>query len=148
MKQTFIAIAALVGVGGLIALLGYHPHSDAVGSLSDSTTSTSESPSKATPQATPAGRYKDGTYTGSGVDVSYGMVQVQAVISGGKITGVNFLQMPFDASRSAMITNEAKPVLEQETISAQVANVDLVSGATSDWDGFVKSMQSALDQAK
>jgi uncharacterized protein with FMN-binding domain len=94
------------------------------------------------------GGYKDGTYTGSSVDVGYGTVQVQAVVAGGKITGVNFLQMPFDASRSAMIANEAKPILQQEVISAQVANVDLVSGATSDWGGFVKSMQAALDQAK
>ncbi|HEY2003504.1 MAG TPA: FMN-binding protein [Candidatus Saccharimonadia bacterium] len=150
MKRVLVVIAVLAGVGGLIALLGYHPHSDGLSQAASSNGggATSNSTDTPTPQATPVGGYKDGTYTGSSVDVGYGTVQVQAVVAGGKITGVNFLQMPFDASRSAMIANEAKPILQQEVISAQVANVDLVSGATSDWGGFVKSMQAALDQAK
>lgn len=153
MKRIFVIIAALVGVGGLIALLNYHPHNDSLAGSSglpkasavDSSASTNATPNSSTSSST---TYKNGTFTGSTEDVGYGTVQVQAVISDGKISGVNFLQMPSEASRSAMITNEAKPVLMQEAITAQSANVDLVTGATSDWEGFKASLQSALSQAQ
>ena len=158
MKRIFLTIAAVAGVGGLIALLTYHPHnSDALGGASglpQASASDSSSLSNSTPQTqtdsgtASAGQYKNGTYTGAAEDVGYGTVQVQAVVSGGRIASVNFLQMPFDASRSAMIADQAKPLLQQEAISAQSANVDLVSGATSDWEGFKASLQAALNQAK
>lgn len=162
MKRILLTIGAVAGVGGLIALLTYHPgSSDALGgassqpqasasdaSLSNSTPSApSDAPGTAAGAAS-AGQYKNGTYTGAAEDVGYGTVQVQAVVSGGRITSVNFLQMPFEANRSAMIADQAKPLLLQEAISAQSANVDLVSGATSDWEGFKASLQAALNQAK
>jgi uncharacterized protein with FMN-binding domain len=157
MKRIIIVIAAVAGVGGLIALMSYHPQSEATGSTSEAPRASE--PGKALGARTPAGTptptaaagpgsgYKDGTYTGSSVDVGYGMVQVAAVISGGKLTSVNFLQMPQEG-HSAEVASQAKPILLQESISAQSANVDLVTGATQDWEGFVKSMQSALAQAK
>lgn len=162
MKRIFGTIAAVAGVGGLIALLSYHPRTDALssssglpqasadgGSLSNSTPdSTPQTTSSASSGASVSGQYRNGTFTGAAEDVGYGTVQVQAVISGGRITGINFLQMPFEANRSAMIANQAKPLLQQEAISAQTANVDLISGATSDWEGFKASLQAALNQAK
>lgn len=149
-----------MGVGGLVALLSYQPHDTLSSSgmpqpsasdssvLSNSTPNSASSASQASSGSSSAASYRDGTYTGNAEDVGYGTVQVQAVVSGGKITGVNFMQMPFDASRSAMIAREAKPILMQEAISAQSANVDLVTGATSDWEGFKASLQTALNQAK
>ena len=38
-------------------------------------------------------------------------------------------------------------MLKQETISAQSANIDTVSGATVTSDGYLQSLQAALDAA-
>lgn len=101
----------------------------------------------AQPTVTPRGKYKDGTYTGSVADAFYGNIQVQAVISGGKITDVIFLQYPNDRSTSIEINSQAMPYLKQEAIQAQSANVAGVSGATASSDAFVQSLGSALQQA-
>ena len=91
--------------------------------------------------------YKDGTYTGSVADAYYGNVQVQATISGGKITDVTFLQYPNDNGTSMYINSQAMPLLKQEAIAAQSANVDGVSGASETSPAFQQSLASALNQA-
>lgn len=102
------------------------------------------------PTATPVPRlgYKDGTYTGDAADAFYGMIQVQATISAGRITNVQFLQYPNDRGTSIEINQQADPMLAQEAIQTQSANVDIVSGATDSSQAFVQSLQSALDKAK
>ncbi len=94
------------------------------------------------------GQYKDGSYTGPAADAFYGNIQVQAVISGGKITAVNFLQYPNDRETSIMINTQAMPYLQQEAIQAQSGNVNIVSGATDTSRAFIESLNSALTQAK
>ncbi len=94
-----------------------------------------------------AGTYKDGTYTGSVADAFYGNIQVQAIIKGGKITDVKFLQYPNDRPNSVAINQQAMPYLKQEALQAQSANVDGVSGATDTSQAFVQSLSSALQQA-
>lgn len=101
----------------------------------------------ATPSASPSAASTDGTYTGSSVSTRYGNVQVQITVSGGSITDVTALQLTDSDSRSVQISNRAAPVLRQEVLAAQSANVDSVSGATYTSDGYLKSLQSALDQA-
>lgn len=91
--------------------------------------------------------YKDGTYTGDNVDAYYGFVQVKVTVGNGKITDVSFLNYPSDRRTSIYINSQAMPYLQQEAISAQSAQVNLVSGATQTSIGFRKSLQSALDQA-
>ncbi len=100
------------------------------------------------PVSKPQGQYVDGTYTGSGADAYYGTVQVQATISGGRITGVTFLQYPNDRSTSRYINSQAMPQLIQEAIAAQSANVSGVSGASDTSAAFKESLGSALAQAK
>ncbi len=95
----------------------------------------------------PSVTYKDGTYTGSAADAYYGTVQVAAVISGGKITDVKFLQYPDTHSTSVFINQQAMPYLTQEAVQAQSANVNIVSGATETSMAFQKSLGSALVQA-
>lgn len=94
------------------------------------------------------GRYKDGTYTGSVADAFYGNIQVKAVISGGRIADVIFLQYPNDRSTSIEINSQAMPILRQEAIQAQSAKVDGVSGATDSSMAFIQSLGSALQQAQ
>jgi uncharacterized protein with FMN-binding domain len=93
------------------------------------------------------GKYKDGTYTGSVADAFYGNIQVKVVISGGRITDVIFLQYPNDRNTSIEINSQAMPILKQEAISAQSAQVSGVSGATATSQAFIESLGSALSQA-
>ncbi len=119
-------------------------------------TSTTPSPAQPSSQAPapapispkPAGQYVDGSYTGNPADAYYGTVQVKAVISGGRIADVQFLQYPSDRSTSRYINSQAMPLLTQEAISVQSAQVDGVSGATATSGAFIESLASALAKAK
>ena len=101
-------------------------------------------PSGAGPTTT-SGRTR--TIDGSPVDNQYGTVQVRVTLRGNAIAGVTALQMPFDRQRSADISQQAEPYLRQETLQAQSAQIDIVSGATYTSDSWAQSLQSALDQA-
>ena len=102
----------------------------------------------ATPQPPVSSLYKDGTYTGPSVNAFYGQVQVQVVITRGKIKTVNFLNYPNDRRTSVRINSFAVPYLQSEAIQAQSANVDVISGATLTSEAFMISLQSALDGAR
>jgi len=94
-----------------------------------------------------SGTYKDGVYKGSVADAYYGFIQVQATITGGKITDVQFLKYPNDRSTSIMINKQAIPYLRQEAIKSQSAKVDIVTGATQSSIAFRQSLASALAKA-
>lgn len=89
----------------------------------------------------------DGTYTGSSVSTRFGDVQVQVTISGGAITDVTAVHLTDHDGKSVQISNRAAPILAQEVLSAQSANVQMVSGATYTSRAYLESLQSALDQA-
>lgn len=113
-----------------------------------STTTTAPTPGSTTDTSSSAGTYKDGTYTGSTADAIWGNVQVQVVIQQGKITSVKFLDYPHDRNRSIEINHYADPILCNEAIQAQSANVDLVTGATDTSEAFIQSLTDALSQAQ
>ncbi|MEQ1736512.1 MAG: FMN-binding protein [Rhodoglobus sp.] len=89
----------------------------------------------------------DATYVGSTVNTRFGPVQVQVTVSGGAITDVTALQLTNADGRSVQISNRAAPILRSEVLAAQSARVSTVSGATYTTQGYLKSLQSALDQA-
>jgi len=91
--------------------------------------------------------FQDGQYPGKAFDAYYGLVQVQANINGGKLESVDVLQWPSHRRTSQYINAQAIPVLQQEVISAQNTQVDLVSGATLTSEAFLRSLNSALSQA-
>jgi uncharacterized protein with FMN-binding domain len=92
-------------------------------------------------------RSRDQGHTGSSVGTQYGPVQVQVTVANKKITAVTALRCPTSTGRDQQINSYAIPVLKSETLSAQNANIDMVSGATYTSLGYIKSLQSALDQA-
>ena len=100
-----------------------------------------------TPIAVVHGKYKNGTYTGSVVDAVYGNIQVEVLISDGKLSDVKFLQYPNDRRDSIEINQQAMPILRNEALRAQSAHVDGVSGATDTADAFVQSLSVALAKA-
>ncbi|MDO7868842.1 FMN-binding protein [Nocardioides jiangxiensis] len=120
------------------------------GSVAGSTTTPPGTPSGSSSAGTSgsgSGSAKGTTTTGNVVYTRYGPVQVQVVTSSGSITSVRVLQYPSSDPRSQQINAEALPVLVQETLDAQSASIDMVSGATYTSDGYLRSIQSALDKA-
>ncbi len=99
-----------------------------------------------TPTPTPAAF--TGSVTGPVVATPFGDVQVRATLSSGKLVDVQPLQMPSDATRSQMIAQYAAPILRSEALTAQSAQINLVSGATYTSEGYAQSLQAALDQAR
>lgn len=99
------------------------------------------------PAAQPQGAFRDGTYTGSSVDVYYGFIQVAAVVSNGRLSNVKILSYPNDRGTSIEINTYALPRLTQEAVAAQSADVSGISGATDTSMGFRESLSAALSQA-
>jgi len=97
----------------------------------------------ATTAAAPAA--KSGTFTGPAVFVNYGTVQVKITVQNGKITDAVAVQAP--SGRNDRWTNMALPILKQQTLAAQSANIKGASGASYTSYGWFTSLQGALAQA-
>ncbi|MFG1666240.1 FMN-binding protein [Streptomyces sp. Y7] len=87
------------------------------------------------------------TVTGSTAETKYGPVQVRITLTGSRITAASAVRYPDEAARSRDINATAVPELNQETLRAQSADIDTVSGATYTSAGYRQSLQSALDRA-
>jgi uncharacterized protein with FMN-binding domain len=87
------------------------------------------------------------TIDGDPFDNQYGTVQVRVTLRGHQITDVTPLQMPVDRQRSAEISQQAAPLLLQEVLQAQSAQINIVGGASYTSQSYAQSLQSALDRA-
>jgi uncharacterized protein with FMN-binding domain len=87
------------------------------------------------------------TVTGAVAQTIWGPVQVQLQVKGSTISQVKILQYPSGNSRDVELAQYALPILMRETTQAQSAQIDMVSGATYTSQGYLQSLQSALDQA-
>ena len=157
MKRLVLTVTGTVA--GLVALLSFKTQSHPLtataalpsAALGAPTSPTGPSPttSGATPAATPSSTAAPAarTYLGSSVTTRYGVVQVKVTVQGSKITDVAFAQLTAFDGRSQQINSDAAPQLLKETLTAQSARVDTVSGASYTSDGYRQSLQSALDKA-
>ena len=124
-------------------LFGYH------------TSTSSEMASGSTSIVTPVpgssgsgtGTAQTATVTGTSTDTRWGPVQVQITVANGEITDVTVVEYPTGNGKDRQINARALPVLVQETLDAQSADIDMVSGATVTSEGYLESLQSALDEA-
>ena len=107
------------------------------------TASTTPTAAATTAAAAPAA--KSGTFTGPAIFVNYGTVQVKITVANGKITDAVALQAP--SGRNDRYTNMAVPILKQQTLAAQSANIKGASGASYTSYGWFKSLQGALADA-
>jgi uncharacterized protein with FMN-binding domain len=87
------------------------------------------------------------TITGAVETTMYGPMQVKVTLDGSKITNVAVVQETNDGQESQQIDSFSVPKLTAETLAAQSARIDTVSGATQTSTGYIGSLQSALDQA-
>ena len=147
---------------GLAALLSFKTHtvaaaapapaapaSSAAASPSAGGTGSSTARSTASPAASAgAGSpLMTRTVTGTVANTDHGPMQVQLTLAGTKITKVTLLQQTNDGSESQEIDATAIPKLTSETLAAQDAQIDAVSGASYTSQGYIASLQSALDKA-
>ena len=158
------AVLALGGtVAGLILLLSFRSHTatPAAAAAPDPMTSTppaqasmpAPTPSKASAKPTAmagggTGMAAPTVVTGDVISSPYGPSQVAVTLTAGKITKVTILQHTDDGAMSQQIDGPALPKLVSETLAAQSAMIDAVSGASYTSAGYIKSLQSALDKAK
>ncbi len=171
MKRVIVSIAGTIA--GLVALLSYKSHSGTLatpvtlpgasgrgagttapstpgpaptspkqGASDPSHRSTSRSGPSHSPSHSPTS-----TYLGRSVTTPYGVVQVKVTTSAGRIRKVSYAQLTSFNGTSQQIDSYAAPILVQQTLAAQSAQIDGVSGASYTSAGYQQSLQSALDQA-
>jgi uncharacterized protein with FMN-binding domain len=96
---------------------------------------------------TGSGSSRSGSFTGDTIQTRYGPVQVRITVASGTITDVTALRLTNSDGRSVQISQQAAPILRQEALQAQSAQIQSVSGATFTSEGYTTSLQSAIDRA-
>jgi len=165
MKRVILAIVSTVA--SLVMVLSFKTHSPSAaatppaaistntgsattstsGSSNSSSSSSSSSATKSTKKKTASTASAAKTYTGGAADTRYGPVQVQIVVKNGAVTSVTSTEYPMNDPRDAQINSYAIPQLNSEATSAGNASIDMVSGATYTSEGYIASLQDALNQA-
>ncbi len=155
-----IVLAVMTTISGLVMLFSYRtstqnvanttPEATDSGSTRSDAGTTTTAPS-ATASAGSTGSAPssggDGAYTGGAVETRWGTVQVEITVENGKITSADAVQFPNDNPRDQQINAYAVPALNAEVVKAQSASIDAVSGATVTSNGYLESLQSAIDAA-
>ncbi|MCX4407088.1 FMN-binding protein [Streptomyces sp. NBC_01764] len=146
MKRALPVLA--LSIAGLIPLWRYAPSSGtttttevaAPASTPSSSTPSAPSPSSSSSSSSSSSAAASQVVQGSTVNTSKGAVQVEVTFEGDRISSVRMLQQPNHPQTTAAV-----PKLIQETLQAQSADIDSVSGATITSEGYVTSLQAALD---
>lgn len=147
MLRVLLAIGGTIA--GLVALLSFKAHS-ATGllpSVAANTGPASEGSASAGSGPGTAASGPASVLTGKVVQTKWGPMQVQLTLAGHKIIKVTVLQHTGPAPYSSIVDARAIPKLNQETLAAQSARIDAVSGASYTSAGYIQSLQSALDHA-
>jgi uncharacterized protein with FMN-binding domain len=149
-----VVVGAMGTLSGLVLLFSYHTSLGGGTAVAVGTTTASGSGDTSSPAPTPtqsssgsSSSSTSGTYTGASADTRWGPVQVQITVQNGKITAAQAVVYPQENPRDQEINAYAVPQLNSEAVQAQSAGIDAVSGATVTSDGYIESLQSAIDQA-
>ncbi|MDG4504850.1 FMN-binding protein [Streptococcus suis] len=152
MKTTKVVLKSLVVLGAALTLVACGSSS------SSSTTSSSSSASEST-----SSTWKDGTYKAeTGYDERGWKFVHEITIEGGKITASTADYEDKDGNlksenaeynttmkeKSGVSSAEATDKLDEELLAAQSADVEVVSGATSTSENFIKSTEALLKAAE
>jgi FMN-binding protein len=151
MRRIIFAVCGTVA--GLAMLLSFKSHTSAGAVTSAAGTSNTQPFGQASASAAASPSGGSGVLsttggrqlTGQVANTAYGPVQLQLTLVQNKITKVTVLQQPEATANDIRIGNFAFPELIKETLTAQSAKIDSVSGATYTSGGYIKSLQSILD---
>jgi uncharacterized protein with FMN-binding domain len=137
-----IVLASAATVSGMVLLLSLKPHTAPQVAVAAPAPSSSGASSGANGSTTGTK-----TVTGDSIQTRWGPVQVRITLDNGRLTDVTAITYPTQNPRDQEINSYALPQLRNETLTAQSADIDTVSGATYTSDGYRQSLQSALDSA-
>lgn len=163
MRRAILALGSTIA--GIAVLLSFKTHGIAVAGTPAAAPSTPSGTGSSAPPAgtadaagaaaTPraagqaeAGAARRHTVTGQVAETARGPVQVELTLAGQRITKVTMLQRTDDGPLSNQIDATAIPTLINETLTAQSVHIDAVSGASYTSEGYLQSLQSALDKAR
>ena len=90
-----------------------------------------------------SGKWKDGTYTGSGKGFG-GTISVKVTVKDGKISAIDVTSA---SGETASYFSKAKGIIPK-MISGQTTNVDAASGATYSSNGIITAVRNALSKAE
>jgi uncharacterized protein with FMN-binding domain len=153
-----IVLWLLSTVSAVVLLFGYHTSTsgpaattqEPVGAslpTTSTTTTSGGSGSGGSSGSSGSSRSSGSTVTGKVAQTRWGPVQVEITTdASGTITDVEVVQYPSGNREDEQINSYALPRLVQATLDAQSADIDMVSGATVTSEGYLQSLQSALDQ--
>ena len=153
MRRVILAVTGTIA--GLVALLSFKAHVPTVPVAATSGTGGGSSPSSSSSSSrTIPGEFQsvagpltagETTITGKVANTVYGPVQIELVVKSHKIVKVAVLEQPTNTIHDIQIGEFAFPKLISETLTAQNAKVDAVSGASYTSAGYISSLQSAVD---
>jgi uncharacterized protein with FMN-binding domain len=159
-RSTMIAGGAVLGIAGVIALprpstpqqvaiAGNAAATRSGGAGSTAAAAETTTSAAASGASAPAGSARPAakTFTGTLATDQYGQLQVKLSVKNGRITKVGFTTFVANDGHSVQIDQSAAPVLIRETIAAQSAHIQGVSGATYTSDAYQQSLQAAIDKA-
>jgi uncharacterized protein with FMN-binding domain len=133
-----IALVGMSTLSGLVMVFSYHTSTNASAAVATGSTSGTIGTT---------GTTSSGTYTGDAVQTRWGIVQVQITVENGKITKSEAVQYPNENPKDQEINAYAVPQLNSEAVAQQSSSIDSVSGATVTSNGYLTSLQSAVDRA-
>jgi uncharacterized protein with FMN-binding domain len=149
-----VIFAIVTTASALVFLLSFKTHSTPVAATSPPSASASNAPGATTSKAASGSSSSAGgassaatTVTGAEAQTSYGPIQVKVTVKNGKVTAAEAIEYPNNDPRDAQINAYAIPALNSEAVSASSARIDTISGATYTSQGYMSSLQSALDKA-
>ena len=147
MRRIVTTMAATVSA--VVLLFSYHTSTNSGSTQAATSIRSSAGSSSSGSSGSGAAQASTGatSYTGDEVQTEWGIVQVQITVENGKVTAAEATKVPDGNHRDEEINAYAVPVLNQEVLDAQSAGIDTVSGATVTSDGYIESLQSALDAA-
>jgi uncharacterized protein with FMN-binding domain len=123
----------VLSIAGLVPVWLYQPSAE-------SSTVQAATPAPSTSSSSSSGTSGANVVTSSTITTEKGPVQVQVTFDGTKITAVKMLQQPNHPQTTAAV-----PKLVAETLQAQSADIDTVSGATITSEAYKKSLQATID---
>ena len=127
-------------VAGLIPVWRYHPSTGTADTAQPASTPTSVPSAAASSPSVSSSASSAKVVQGTAVSTTKGVFQVEVTFRGDRIASVRMLQAPHHPQ-----TRWAVPELVAETLKAQSAHIDTVSGATITSQGYRESLQAAID---
>lgn len=143
-RPVHVSIVSSVGSGSS----GSSSPAGSAGTSPSTTAPTAGGTTPSAPASSPTTASSRRSATSRLIQYRYGDIQLKVTEQGSRISNIQILAEDATDPRSAEINSQAIPMLQQQAMSAQSANIDGVSGATFTSEAYDQALQSALDQLK